>query len=239
MEAAFCSCAIFADSDSLVTGSEDHTVRLWRLTRTNQDPLRLTLSHIMRGHQAPVICVAASRPWSIVVSGSNDGSAIVWDLNRGVYVTSIWHGQDENSQVHLVAVNETTVSSSRNTLHVNADTLFLQGYIATCSREKLSLHTVNARQIVSMDLTSSSIHPPIMSLAFLDREYSYLGVLATGGSDGTIALRTWNADKTPPGEKATWEFRTLRDLLVRRLGAGRGRDVPITALKFVGYVYSC
>lgn len=77
-----------------------------------------------------------------------------------------------------------------------------------------------------------------MSLAFLDREYSYLGVLATGGSDGTITLRTWNADNTPPGEKARWEFRTLRDLLVKRSGAGRGRDVPITALKFVGYVFS-
>jgi len=35
---------------------------------------------------------------------------------------------------------------------------------------------------------------------FLEREYSFLGVLATGGSDGTIMLRTWNPDHTPSGE---------------------------------------
>jgi len=199
-----------------VTGGEDHTVRLWRLVRTIQDPLQLAMSHIMRGHQEPVICVAASRAWSIVVSGSKDGSAIVWDLNRGVYVTSIWHGKEENAQVYLVAVNEST------------------GYIATCSREKLCLHTVNAREIITLDLTFSSIYPPITSLAFLEREYSYVGVLATGGSDGTIALRTWNTNKTPAGKKARWEFRTLRELLVRKMGAGRGRDVAVTSLRFVG-----
>jgi hypothetical protein len=111
-----------------------------------------------------------------------------------------------------------------------------KGYIATCSKEKLCLHTVNAREIIMLDLTSSSIYPSITSLAFLEREYSCAGVLATGGSDGTIALRTWNTDKTPAGEKAKWEFRTLRELLVRKMGAGRGRDVAVTSLRFVGCV---
>lgn len=45
----------------------------------------------------------------MVVSGSKDGSAILWDLNRGVYVRSIWHGPGEHAEVHLVAVNESTV----------------------------------------------------------------------------------------------------------------------------------
>jgi len=59
-------------------------------------------------------------------------------------------------------------------------------------------------------------------------------VIATAGPDGTIALRTWNADDTPAEGKAEWKFRTLRELIVRRAGAGRGRDIQITGLKFIG-----
>ena len=95
---------------------------------------------------------------------------------------------------------------------------------------------MNARPIVVLQLRSTSIHPPITSLAFLEREYTAKGVLATAGPDGTIALRTWNTDHTPAGGKAEWRFRTLRELMVRKTGVGRSRDIQITALKFVGYV---
>lgn len=93
---------------------------------------------------------------------------------------------------------------------------------------------MNARPIAQLQLRSSSVIPCITSLAFLEREYTAQGVIATAGSDGTIALRTWNADDTPAGGKAEWEFRTLRELIVRKTGAGRGKDIQITALKFIG-----
>jgi len=121
IEAAFCTCAAFADSDNLVTGSSDHTVRLWRLRRGNQNGsinaisakdgfTSITLSHILRVHTEELLCVAASRAWSVIVSGSKDGSAALWDLNRGIYVRSIWHGEgDDSSAVHLAAINESTV----------------------------------------------------------------------------------------------------------------------------------
>lgn len=77
----------------------------------------------------------------------------------------------------------------------------------------------------------------ITALAFHEREYSHLGVLATGGSDGTIALRTWSADGTPEGEKARWEFVTLRSIKVRPpVGRGISPFPVVTALKFLGYV---
>jgi WD40 repeat protein len=119
IEAAYCTCATFADSNNLATGSSDHTVRLWHVNRGNQNGLNnakdgstsITLSHIMRVHTEEVLCVAASRAWSIVVSGSKDGSAALWDLNRGVYVRSIWHGEgNDSSAVHLAVINESTVS---------------------------------------------------------------------------------------------------------------------------------
>ncbi|KAJ3732688.1 hypothetical protein DFJ43DRAFT_1131718 [Lentinula guzmanii] len=195
IEGSFCSCAAFADEGCLVTGSSD-----WM-----------------------VVSVAACRAWSVIVSGSRDGSAAVWDLNRAVYVRSIWHSKKggEMSAVSLIDINEST------------------GYIATCSRLKLCLHTINARPIAVLDLTKlanyNALYPTITSLAFHEREYSYLGVLATGGSDGSIALRTWSADGTPQGEKACWEFVTLRSMKVRA-PVGRGISPPpaVTALKFLG-----
>ena len=76
---------------------------------------------------------------------------------------------------------------------------------------------------------------PITSLAFHEREYSPMGVLATGSADGQITLRTWGTDGTPPGERAKWEFLTMRVLDVRR-GSGGQKRPAVTALKFIGYV---
>ena len=100
----------FADGENMVSGGDDHTVRLWKLVRSYGVPLRVKISHVMRGHRDSVTCVAASRTWSIIVSGSKDGSAIVWDLNRGTYVASIWHGDDEQHEVRLATISESTVS---------------------------------------------------------------------------------------------------------------------------------
>lgn len=99
-------------------------VRLWGVSRAggpastprySDCPLRISLTHLMRSHTAPVVCVTASRTWSLVVSGSEDGSAAIWDLNRGVYVRSIWHSKTAEAPVHLVAVNESTVRSFYHT----------------------------------------------------------------------------------------------------------------------------
>ncbi|KAJ8072576.1 beige protein-like 1 [Marasmius tenuissimus] len=222
VEGVNCTCAAFADPHRLVTGSSDFNVRMWTLSRSSRPgspALNVALSHILRIHTNKVLCVAASRPWAVAVSGSQDGSAAIWDLNRAVYVRSIWHGEDgELSAVNLVSINEST------------------GYIVTCSRTKLCLHTINARPMATLDLTSlssySAIQPTITSLAFHEREYSKLGILAMGGRDGSITLRTWTADGTPVNEKAQWEFLTVRAMKVRTPpGRGIGSRLPaITAL---------
>ncbi|KAF8635320.1 hypothetical protein AX17_003946 [Amanita inopinata Kibby_2008] len=221
-ENAFCTCAAFADPTNLVTGSGDYMVRMWKVTRGQQShQTRVNLTHIMRIHTDEVVCVTASRTWSVVLSGSRDGSAALWDLNRGVYIRSFWHGEAGGATaVKLVAINEST------------------GYIATCSQSRLCLHTINARHITTLDLVSppvySTVSAPILSMAFHERDYSQLGILATGGSDGTITLRTWTADGTPEGEKAQWEFVTVRTMKVRTLAKGAGKPSAVTSLRFLG-----
>lgn len=83
----------------------------------------------------------------------------------------------------------------------------------------------------------SPLYPPITSLAFHERECSKLGVLATGSPDGTISLRTWNANNTSDGERAKWEFVTLKKMKVKHTEASTWGVVPcVTALRFVGFV---
>ncbi|KIK43894.1 hypothetical protein CY34DRAFT_788831 [Suillus luteus UH-Slu-Lm8-n1] len=221
------TCAAFADQDTLVTGSGDNAVRVWRVNQGQVAPSgfvgapgrsrrhassTLSMTHLLRGHTHCVTCIATSRTWSVIVSGSEDGSAIVWDLNRGSYRHSIWHGSEsQRAEVYLSAINEST------------------GYIATCSVLHLMLHTINARPIVRLD----TVRALITSLAFHEREYSHLDILATGHDDGSITLWTWNADGTPAGMQAQWEF-----VEVRRMNSGEGvSDISlgsVTALKFIG-----
>lgn len=72
---------------------------------------------------------------------------------------------------------------------------------------------------------------PIHSIAFHEREWAKVGVLATG-SNGTITLRSWNVDDTPAGETAQWKWTSLHEYKCRKVDNG---DAPaVTALKFVG-----
>lgn len=100
-----CSCATFADSELLITGSEDSTVGLWKISRSGGDRASMRLTHMLRGHTDKVTNIAASRPWSLIVSASEDSSVILWDLNRAQYVRTITH----DTPVNLVAIHESTV----------------------------------------------------------------------------------------------------------------------------------
>ncbi|KIJ91652.1 hypothetical protein K443DRAFT_135465 [Laccaria amethystina LaAM-08-1] len=64
------------------------------------------------------------------------------------------------------------------------------------------------------------------TMAFHERDYSYLGVLATGGPDGNITLHTWAADGIPESEKAQREFLFIRTMKARM--GGRGTHRPST-----------
>lgn len=104
-EGAQCICATFADSEALVTGMEDSTVGIWKLTRPQGERTTLTWTHLLRGHTDKVVTVAASRAWSMIVSGSEDCTVILWDLNRAHYVRTLKH----DTSVSLVTIQDATV----------------------------------------------------------------------------------------------------------------------------------
>lgn len=88
------------DGKTLVTASEDGTVKLWD-TATNQVTATLT------GHEGPVRAVAFSPNGKYLVTGSQDKTAIVWDLSnnskkytlsgQSATITSVAFNPDGNS----------------------------------------------------------------------------------------------------------------------------------------------
>ena len=81
------TCAVFADENILITGSEDTTVCVWQV-RTGKT-FDIQLKECLRGHSERVTTLAFSKSFSVIVSGSDDGTAIVWDLNRLKYVRQL------------------------------------------------------------------------------------------------------------------------------------------------------
>jgi len=71
------------DSDKIVTGSRDRTIKVWSL---HTGELRNTL----RGHTGSVLCLKFDHT-GFMVSGSSDRSILVWDLNTSS-MTHVIHG---------------------------------------------------------------------------------------------------------------------------------------------------
>jgi WD40 repeat protein len=77
-------------------------VTVWEYARK-----QLSIKQCLYGHTDAVTCLAASPAYNVIVSGSRDATAIIWDLSRRIFVRQL---QGHAAPVAAVAVNELTVS---------------------------------------------------------------------------------------------------------------------------------
>lgn len=82
------SLTSFADSRTLVTCGTDCTISLWTVTSTAR-AIDLQPIGSLFGHKAPVSVLAVSRSFSTLLSASNDGQIMLWDLNRRCFVRAL------------------------------------------------------------------------------------------------------------------------------------------------------
>lgn len=68
---------------------------------------QLAVLQCLYGHNDAVTCLACSPAYNVIVSGSRDATAIVWDLSRRVFVRQL---RDHAAPIAAVAVNDLTVS---------------------------------------------------------------------------------------------------------------------------------
>jgi WD40 repeat protein len=84
-------------------------VTVWEYARK-----QLSIKQCLYGHTDAVTCLAASPAYNVIVSGSRDATAIIWDLSRRIFVRQL---QGHAAPVAAVAVNELTVSYSMPGTH--------------------------------------------------------------------------------------------------------------------------
>ncbi|XP_046387473.1 lysosomal-trafficking regulator isoform X2 [Ischnura elegans] len=130
---------------------------------------------ILQGHSAGVLSLCINRSFSIVVTASQDGTAIIWDLNNLAYVRDI---PGEGVPVKLVSVSETL------------------GDIATVSDAPggsscIRLYSVNARPLGRVEVGKGL---QVTSLCFSTApEGISVNAVVAGLSSGIIRLwSTWD-----------------------------------------------
>ncbi|KAI8643957.1 hypothetical protein BD408DRAFT_137123 [Parasitella parasitica] len=161
----YISTACFPDSRTLVTGGTDNLVCIWQV-KNEKATTDFMLVECLKGHSSVVTTIAASRTYSILVTGSEDKTAIIWDLNRKQYVKTL---DGHENGVQIISINDTT------------------GDIITCSGHIIRVWTVNGDLYLTKSACPSS--ESILSCIFYERkltEWNIKDVIITGHRRGTV-----------------------------------------------------
>ncbi|XP_021253682.1 WD repeat- and FYVE domain-containing protein 4 isoform X2 [Numida meleagris] len=175
-----CLCAVCPSATTVITSGTSSVVCVWELSLVKDKVKRLSLRQALYGHSQAVTCLAASVTYCIIVSGSDDRTCIIWDLNHLTYITQLpAHGASLSS----VAINNST------------------GDIASCAGSYLHLWTVNGQPLVSVNTTCSP-KSCIACCCFAEvMDWDTRSIVITGSTDGVVRL--WKTEyTTSPGQAA-------------------------------------
>ncbi|XP_068150456.1 LOW QUALITY PROTEIN: WD repeat and FYVE domain-containing protein 3 [Drosophila tropicalis] len=165
-----CACP---NAKMIVTAGTSSVVTIWKFDANRKS---LSVRHSLHGHTDAVTCLAASAAYNVIVSGSRDGTAIVWDMSRFTFVRQL---RGHAGVVAAVAINELT------------------GEIATCSATWLHVWSINgdALAMVNTCIGSADRMQQILCVAFSQiREWDQQNVVITGSTDGVV--RMWSLEHT-------------------------------------------
>ncbi|KAK7808279.1 hypothetical protein U0070_013961, partial [Myodes glareolus] len=77
-----CLCAVCPSPTMIVTSGASAVVCVWELSLVKGRPRGLHLRQALYGHTQAVTCLTASVTFSLLVSGSQDRTCILWDLDH-------------------------------------------------------------------------------------------------------------------------------------------------------------
>ncbi|XP_076043582.1 WD repeat and FYVE domain containing 3 bchs isoform X2 [Oratosquilla oratoria] len=161
--------AVCPNNKLVVTAGTSTVVNAYEIVKR-----QLVHKAALYGHSDAVTCLAASNAYGLLVSGSRDRTAIIWDLARLVYVRQLVAHQ---APVAALAINEQT------------------GDIATCAGTWLHVWTINGLPIASVN-TALGAHSPMQQILCITfstmYEWDASNVIMTGSSDGVV--RMWSVE---------------------------------------------
>ncbi len=152
---------------TIITAGTSSVVTVWGFDSRHKT---LSVKHSLHGHTDAVTCLAASPAYNIIVSGSRDGTAIVWDMSRYIFVRQL---REHVGLVAAVAINDLT------------------GEIATCSATWLHIWSINGDCLatVNTSIGSSDRMQQILCVTFsCTREWDSNNVIITGSTDGVVRV---------------------------------------------------
>lgn len=112
-----CACP---NSRTIITAGTSSVVTVWEFDSRRK---ALSVKHSLHGHTDAVTCLAASPAYNVIVSGSRDGTAIVWDMSRYMFVRQL---SGHVGLVAAVTINDLTVRNLKQLLLIISGMCFLK-----------------------------------------------------------------------------------------------------------------
>ncbi|KAI4252235.1 MAG: hypothetical protein LQ352_004401 [Teloschistes flavicans] len=160
------SCVLFADSQTLVTAGHDCVISVWGVNHT-VIPVELQARGSLFGHRTTINTLAASRSFRTLLSASDDGQILLWDLNRLEIMRK------------LTSPGGPRVSCAR--IHD------VNGTLMICRGPDLGLYTLNGERLVEQNVcTEDDI---VVSCAFYEGSgnvYLKRSLVFTGHRKGVV-----------------------------------------------------
>jgi beige protein homolog 1 len=192
------SCLAFADAKTLITAGEDCVVSVHSVQSSPGKIVELLPKSSLFGHKTPVNVIAVSKPLSTILTVSQDGIAILWDLNRLEFARKLPFARS----VECAAINN------------------ISGEIMLCSGPNVLMYTLNGELILDQNVcalsTSSATQDSyrddyVISCAFYEgagNEWLENLLVFTGHRRGRVNV--WR--KTVDRRTGKWALELLRRL---------------------------
>ncbi|KAH0510243.1 WD repeat- and FYVE domain-containing protein 4 [Microtus ochrogaster] len=166
-----CLCAICPSPTMIVTSGASAVVCVWELSLVKGRPRGLHLRQALYGHTQAVTCLTASVTFSLLVSGSQDRTCILWDLDHFSSVACL--------PVHREGISAIAISD-------------VSGTIVSCAGAHLSLWDVNGQPLASIT-TAWGPEGTITCCCILEGPvWDARHVIVTGSKDGMV--RIWKTE---------------------------------------------
>lgn len=159
------STATFVDSKTLITGGQDCTIGIWKLTQS-KDLIEIAPRTYLFGHRTAVTILAASRVFSTLLSISADGQALLWGLNKFTCIRVLLPSGEH--AIHAAKISNTS------------------GHILLCRGSHVLLYTLNGHLLVEQKLCERE-EDEILCCAFYEgqgNEYLQRELIFTGHAHG-------------------------------------------------------
>ncbi|XP_017319576.1 WD repeat- and FYVE domain-containing protein 4 isoform X1 [Ictalurus punctatus] len=166
-------CAACPNSNVIITAGSSTVVCVWDVSISKDKLKYMRLKEALYGHTDTVTCVVVSETHSVIISGSQDQTCILWDLEDLNYITQL---PAHSSSVTALAINDLT------------------GEIVSCSGTNLYLWTMKGQLLASVN-TPYGPEGSILCCCFTQKyEWDPRNVIITGCADGIV--RIWKTEYT-------------------------------------------